>query len=103
MTDVLWTLLTLQIAMGAFDTLFHHELTERLAWKSSQKRELRLHGVRNLIYAALFLLIGWSEPKGWLSVAVLILLAVEVIITLTDFVEEDRTRRLPASERITLT
>jgi uncharacterized protein (TIGR01777 family) len=103
MTDLLWILLALQIAMGAFDTLFHHELTERLAWKPSQKSELRLHGVRNLIYAALFLLIGWSEPKGWLSVAILILLAVEVIITLTDFVEEDRTRRLPASERITHT
>ena len=49
---------SIEIAMGAFDTLFHHELTERLAWKPSQKSELRLHGVRNLIYAALFLLIG---------------------------------------------
>ncbi len=103
MTDLLWTLVALQIAMGAFDTLFHHELTERLAWKPSQKSELRLHGVRNLIYAALFLLIGWAEPKGALAVAILILLAVEVVITLTDFVEEDRTRRLPASERVTHT
>ena len=103
MTDLLWTLVALQIAMGAFDTLFHHELTERLAWKPSQKSELRLHGVRNLIYAALFLLIGWTEPKGAVAFAVLILLVVEVGITLTDFVEEDRTRRLPASERVTHT
>lgn len=103
MTDLLWTLIALQIAMGAFDTLLHHELTERLAWTPSQKSELRLHGVRNLIYAALFLLIGWSEPRGWLAAAILLLLAVEVIITLADFVEEDRTRRLPASERITHT
>ncbi|NJC41554.1 hypothetical protein GGQ87_001812 [Brevundimonas alba] len=103
MSDLLWILLTLQIAMGAFDTLFHHELTERLAWKPSQKSELRLHGVRNLIYAVLFLLIGWTEPKGWLAAAILCLLAIEVAITLTDFVEEDRTRRLPASERITHT
>lgn len=103
MTDLLWTLVALQIAMGAFDTLFHHELTERLAWKPSQKAELRLHGVRNLIYAALFLLIGWAEPRGGLAAAVLILLVIEVAITLTDFVEEDRTRRLPASERVTHT
>ena len=103
MTDLLWTLVAFQIAMGAFDTLFHHELTERLAWKPSQKSELRLHGVRNLIYAALFLLIGWAEPKGAFAVAVLVLLVVEVVITLTDFVEEDRTRRLPASERVTHT
>lgn len=103
MTDLLWTLVALQIAMGAFDTLFHHELTERLAWKPSQKSELRLHGVRNILYAALFLLIGWAEPQGLLALAVLILLVIEVIITLTDFVEEDRTRRLPASERVTHT
>jgi len=103
MTDLLWTLVALQIAMGAFDTLFHHELTERLAWQPSQKAELRLHGVRNLIYAALFLLIGWAEPRGFLAAAVLALLVIEVVITLTDFVEEDRTRRLPASERVTHT
>lgn len=103
MTDLLWILLALQIAMGAFDTLFHHELTERLAWKPSQKAELRLHGVRNLIYAGLFLMIGWVEPRGVLAIAVLVLLAIEVVITLTDFVEEDRTRRLPATERVTHT
>ena len=103
MTDLLWTLVALQIAMGAFDTLFHHELTERLAWKPSQKTELRLHGVRNLIYAALFILIGWAEPKGAVAVALMAFLAIEVVITLVDFVEEDRTRRLPASERVTHT
>lgn len=103
MTDLLWTLVALQIAMGAFDTLFHHELTERLAWRPSQKRELRLHGVRNLIYAALFLMLGWSEPGGFLALAVGAVLALELVITLIDFVEEDRTRRLPASERVTHT
>jgi hypothetical protein len=103
MTDVLWILITLQIAMGAFDTLFHHELTERLAWRPSQKRELRLHGVRNLIYAALFLLIAWSEPKGLAALALMAFLGLELVITLIDFVEEDRTRRLPASERVTHT
>lgn len=103
MTDLLWILVTLQIAMGAFDTLFHHELTERLAWRPLQKRELRLHGVRNLIYAALFLVIAWSEPQGLLAVTLMAVLALELLITLVDFVEEDRTRRLPASERVTHT
>lgn len=29
MTDpLLWTLISIQIAMGLFDTLFHHELTD---------------------------------------------------------------------------
>jgi uncharacterized protein len=97
---ILWPLITLQILMGAFDTLYHHELTERLAWRPSQQHELRLHGVRNLLYAALFLALGWTETPGLWALAVIALLAVEVVITLTDFVEEDITRRLPASERI---
>src|SRR6185369_13815803 len=48
-STLLWTLIAVQIALGAFDTLYHHELTERLAWRGSQRRELKLHGVRNLL------------------------------------------------------
>ena len=60
MTPLLWTLIAIQIAMGAFDTFYHHEMTERLAWRPSQRHELRLHGVRNILYALLFLVLGWS-------------------------------------------
>ena len=35
MTSLLWTLIAIQIAMGMFDTFYHHELTERLAWRPS--------------------------------------------------------------------
>ena len=61
---LLWPLITVQILMGAFDTLYHHELTERLAWRPSQQHELRLHGVRNLLYAGLFAVLGRREPHG---------------------------------------
>jgi len=100
MTDLIWILVFLQVAMGGFDTLYHHELTERLAWRPSQARELRLHGVRNLAYAVMFLALGWSRPQGALAVALIGLMLGELVLTLWDFVEEDRTRRLPASERI---
>jgi uncharacterized protein (TIGR01777 family) len=100
MTDAVWTIIFLQVAMGGFDTLYHHELTERLAWRPSQRGELRLHGARNLAYSLIFLLLGWCEPHGAASVAVIGLIVLELIITLWDFVEEDRTRRLPASERV---
>jgi len=98
--NLLWSLITLQIAMGAFDTLYHHELTERLAWRPSQARELRLHAVRNLFYAVIFLTFGWSEPHGVLAWILIALLGIEICITLWDFVEEDMTRALPGSERI---
>jgi uncharacterized protein (TIGR01777 family) len=103
MSNVLWIVVFLQVAMGGFDTLYHHELTERLAWRPSQAREVRLHGVRNLAYALMFAALGWSEPHGGAAVALIILMASELIITLWDFVEEDRTRKLPATERVTHT
>ncbi len=104
MTDrTLWILVYLQIAMGAFDTLYHHELTERLAWRPNAAKELRLHAVRNGFYGAIFLTLAWTEPHGALALALLIVLVVEIAITLWDFVEEDLTRRLPATERVTHT
>jgi uncharacterized protein (TIGR01777 family) len=102
-TSILWPLIALQIAMGAFDTFYHHELTERLAWRPSQRHELLLHGIRNLFYAVLFALFAFTEVHGvwaWLVIAILF---AEAVITLMDFVEEDASRALPATERVTHT
>lgn len=103
MTPFLWIAIFTQIAMGGFDTLFHHELTERLAWRPSQRNELRLHGIRNLAYGVMFLTLGWCVPQGLWAAGLIALMAGELVITLWDFVEEDMTRHLPASERITHT
>jgi uncharacterized protein len=100
MSATLWTLIAIQIAMGAFDTLYHHELTERIAWRPSQRHELQLHSLRNALYALLFLVLGWSEVHGLWAMIVIAVLVVEVVVTLMDFVEEDLSRKLPASERI---
>ena len=100
MSPLLWTLVAIQIAMGAFDTVYHHELTERLAWRTSQQNELRLHSIRNFFYALLFLVLGWIEPHGIWAMVIIAVLAAEIVITLMDFVEEDLSRKLPASERV---
>jgi uncharacterized protein (TIGR01777 family) len=100
MTDIVWIAVFAQMLMGAFDTIYHHEGTERLAWRASQRTELILHGVRNLAYAVMFTTLGWFEPHGGWAWALLALLAGELLITLWDFVEEDRTRHLPATERV---
>ena len=99
-SPLLWALIAFQIAMGAFDTLYHHELTERLPWRPSQRHELKLHAVRNVLYAGLFITLGFFEVHGLWAILVIAVLGVEVIITLMDFVEEDLSRKLPASERI---
>src|SRR2546430_3867212 len=100
---LLWTLIAVQLALGLFDIVYHHEMTERLAWRVSQRRELKLHGARNLAYAVLFLALGLFELKGVWAMLVIAVLAAEIIITLIDFVEEGLSRKLPASERVTHT
>ncbi len=100
MTTFLWTLIAIQIVMGVFDTFYHHELTERLAWRPSQRYELQLHSLRNMLYAFLFLVLGWLEVHGIFAGVIIAVLVAEIIITLMDFVEEDMSRKLPASERI---
>src|SRR5262245_7015102 len=93
---VLW-LLVAQVVLGGVDTLMHHELTEKLPSRVSARTELALHGARELIYAAMFLALAWIAPLGLWAWALLALLALELGITLTDFVEEDRTRTLRRS------
>jgi len=54
-------LMTLQGAMGAFDAIYNHEITERLAWRIGAARELAIHTVRNGFYAALYLAFAWAS------------------------------------------
>ena len=100
MSVVALALLSLQIVLGALDNLLHHEITERLASRVSARRELALHAARESIYAVLFLVFAWMEPRGIFAVGVLVLLLGEVVITIADFLEEDRSRHLPPFERV---
>jgi uncharacterized protein (TIGR01777 family) len=96
-------LMAFQGLLGAFDTLYHHELTEALATRASALRELRIHALRAVIYSLLFVgLSNWVWHGLWVWL-LLGLFAVEIILTLWDFVTEDQTRLLPASERVTHT
>ena len=99
MTLVL-NLLSAQALLGAFDNLWHHEITERLPSKRSAASELALHSARELIYAVVLIQLGWFALQGSWSFLLAAALVTEIVITLADFVLEDRTRRLPPSERI---
>jgi uncharacterized protein (TIGR01777 family) len=99
-SQLLWLLIAGQTVMAAFDTIYHHELIEGLAWRPSQGNELALHAARDLIYALLFATLGFTEVHGAWAMLVIAALVLELVITLTDFIEEDMTRKLPASERV---
>lgn len=100
MSVVALALLSLQILLGALDNVLHHEITERLASRVSARRELALHAARESIYAVLFLVFAWMEPSGIFAVGVMALLLCEIVITIADFLEEDRSRHLPPFERV---
>jgi len=96
-------LMAVQGCLGGFDTLYHHELTEALAQKDTARRELAIHATRAIIYAALFLGLAAFDWHGAWALVLIGLFAVEIVLTLWDFVVEDRTRLLPATERVTHT
>jgi hypothetical protein len=92
-------LLAILGALGAFDTLYYHEWKLRLPFRPHARLELTLHASRDFAYAVLFATIGWLTWDGALAWLLLVLLGFEIVVTLWDFIEEDRTRTLPAGER----
>ncbi|AVP98321.1 TIGR01777 family protein [Ahniella affigens] len=93
-------LLVFQVFLGALDTVWHHELTEQLANRERQRRELAWHACRSLLYGLLLGLLAWVDFRGAWLLLPLSLFSVELMITLADFVEEDQSRLLPPTERI---
>lgn len=98
--NTIFLLLSVQAVMGAFDNLWHHELEARLPQRTSARYELALHAAREAIYGIVFFGLAWFEWRGAFAALLAALLVVELGITLADFLEEDRTRRLPPFERV---
>jgi hypothetical protein len=93
-------ILLVQSCLGAFDTLWYHEYRLRLRYQSSARYELALHASRDFIYAVIFVSLAWISWNGTWTWFLAVLLIVEIVITLQDFVEEDRSRKVPAGERV---
>ena len=98
--NTVFAILSVQALIGAFDNLWHHELEAKLPQHISARYELLLHAARESIYAVLFLGLAWVRWQGICAWVLAGLLAVEIVITLADFIEEDLTRRLPHLERV---
>lgn len=104
MTEALWLLAALGL-VGAFDTLWFHEWRGRLVAQPSMRPELRLHVARDVVYVVLFGTLPLVSWRGWWVLALAALLLAEIVITLADFVTEDRVRTslggVFAGERVT--
>jgi len=97
---LVFSLLSIQTLLGLLDTVWHHEISERLPGRRAARHELTLHAVREFIYAFVFVALAWREWHGAWAALIAGALLLEVAVTITDFVVEDRTRRLPAFERV---
>ncbi|MES2934562.1 MAG: hypothetical protein V4805_13860 [Pseudomonadota bacterium] len=100
MTPVVLYLLIFHGVAGGVDVIFNHEIDQRLPQQPSARREQLLHSLRELLFAILFASLAWFEWRGWASGFIVAVIAAEVVVSTVDSVEEDRTRRLPVSERI---
>ena len=103
MIELFLNLLVVQALLGAFDTIYHHEIKVALPQQVTAKLELKIHAIRAMLYGTLFIGLAWFEWHGhfiWLPIT---LVLIEVALTLWDFIIEDQSRLLPASERITHT
>ncbi|MBB6577688.1 uncharacterized protein (TIGR01777 family) [Comamonas odontotermitis] len=96
---IVFVLLTVQSLLGAFDNFWHHEREARLPQRTSARHELRLHAAREAIYGLLFASFAWLQWRGWWVLLPAGLLVAELFITIADFLEEDRSRKLPPLER----
>ncbi len=100
MMEIVLVLLAIQGLIGAADNIWHHEMTENLTGRPEAKTELALHTIREAIYALIFCTIAWVSWNGIFAFCLAGLLLLEIAVTLTDFVIEDKTRKLPPLERM---
>ena len=98
MNVAIWILL-LQASLGAFDTLYYHEYKLKLAHGDHTQTELKLHATRDFCYAFIIGSLGFATCNGLFAIGLLAILLAEIVVTLWDFVEEDKVRKLPAGER----
>lgn len=99
-------LLTIQGVIGAFDTLYYHEWKARLVARGKAAAvELRIHALRDFLYAVLFASLPWIAWHGWWVLLLAAVLVAEIILTMVDFVVEIQVRKplgdVYAGERIT--
>jgi hypothetical protein len=99
MKTVIYVLI-FQGLLGGFDVVWNHELKENLPGKLSANLEQKIHGLRELLYALIFIGLAWFTWNGTFAWILFGLLIIEILLTAWDFVVEDKTRVLSSNERV---
>ncbi len=94
------TILIIHGFLGSIDTLWNHEWKARLASTPSALPEQQVHAMRGVLLTFLFAGLALFEWHGCWAWILSFVILIEIVLTLVDFVIEDRTRRLPEEERV---
>ena len=94
-------ILIFQGFLGGSDVIWNHEWKEKLPTKPSAALEQKIHGIRELLYAIIFIGLAWFTWIGFWASVLFGILIIEIMLTAWDFVVEDKTRMLSPTERIT--
>ena len=100
MKPVLYILI-FQGLLGGFDVIWNHEWKENLPGRLTAHLEQKIHGLRELLYAVIFIGLAWFTWNGIWAWILFGLLVIEILLTAWDFVIEDKTRKLSPTERVT--
>lgn len=100
MKTVIYVLI-FQGLLGGFDVFWNHEWKENLPSRLTAHLEQKIHGLRELLYAVIFIGLAWFTWDGIWAWILFGLIAIEILLTAWDFVIEDQTRALSPNERIT--
>jgi hypothetical protein len=92
--------LLLHGVIGGMDVILNHELLARLPSSPTAGPEQRMHALRELLFAAIFVSLAWFEWHGPLAWWIVALFAGELLVSARDVVIEGDTRVLPVPERI---
>ena len=84
--EIALAIMIVQGILGAFDTLYYHEIVCRLPVHGPKVGgELRLHATRDFVYGTLFLTLPFVTWQGWLALILIFLIGFEIAITIWDF------------------
>ena len=86
--------------LGASDAMYYHEYKLRLPYTPTARKELRLHAIRDFSYCIASGSLAWTTWNGLFLIPPVMIFLFEVWVAMTDFLEEDKTRKLPAGERV---
>lgn len=86
--------------IGGMDVLVNHELRAHVPALPNAGPEQVLHAARELVFALLFIGLGWFAWHGAAALCIAALLAMEMAVTTIDTVIEFDARLLPPSERV---